>query len=468
MIDVLTSIAAFLIVLGIIIVIHEGGHFMVAKLFKVRVETFSVGFGPRLWGIRYGETDYRISALPLGGYVKMSGENPGDDVTGDSNEFMSKPKWQRFLIASAGPLMNGVLAVGLLTGLYMYGVSESRPPEDTIVGTVEEGSPAQAADIRPGDRIVEFDGETEFDWRTIELEVLLSPDKPFAVRLEREGALVSTTLTPERQDPRGIGFVGMAAYQPGPIVTEFSGQNPAAEIGGLLVGDEIIAIGETDLRAAPDQIRQVLQEVSGDVVTLTVLREPDPVDPISLSVGIDEQDDSVPATDAGDRRTVYLDIELGTDEGGDRVLGIQYATSMVQIQLGPIDALIASLQWNRANVFQIFDILRRLITGQTSPRVLSGPIGIVNATGRSFEQGMPQLILFMAFISLNLGVINLLPIPILDGGVMLVLVIEGIIRQDLSLAMKERLAQVGLVFLLTLMIFVFYNDIVNISSEITQ
>src|SRR4026207_114536 len=110
-----------LVVLGIIIVIHELGHFLVAKFFKIKVETFSVGFGPRLFGYRYGDTDYRISAFPLGGYVKMAGENGGDSVPGAPNEFLSKPKWQRFLVASAGPAMNVILAVGLLTGLFMYG-----------------------------------------------------------------------------------------------------------------------------------------------------------------------------------------------------------------------------------------------------------------------------------------------------------------------------------------------------------
>ena len=465
MIGVLTSIAVAMVVLGIIIVIHEAGHFLVAKLFKIRVETFSIGFGPRLIGYRYGETDYRISAVPLGGYVKMSGENPGDDVTGDPNEFMSKPKWQRFLVAFAGPLMNGVLAVGLLAGLYMYGVSERLLPDDTIVGTIDPDSPAQIAGIQVGDRIVEFDGETEFDWRTIEIEVLLSPDKPIAVRLEREGELIDTILTPERQGPREIGVVGMGPDQTGPIVTAYRWENSAAEIGGLLIGDEIIAVEETDLRESPDQISQVLQDVPGNVVTLTVLRQPDPVDPGSLSVGVDPQDASLPASPV-DRETVYLDIELGRDERGDRALGIQIATPMVLIKLGPIDAVAASLRWNATNAALIFDILGRLIRRETSMRSMDGPIGIITATGRSFEQGMPQLITLMVIISLNLGVINLLPIPILDGGVMLLLIIEGIMRQDLSLAIKERIAQASFVFLLTVIVFVLYNDVLNLSNQL--
>src|SRR5215813_11969585 len=152
---VTTDILVALVVLGIIIVIHEFGHFAVAKLFGIKVETFSVGFGPRLFGFRRGETDYRISALPLGGYVKMSGENPGDAITGDPHEFLSKPKWQRFLVASAGPIMNIVLAFVLLTGLLMYGMEVPEVLNSpAVVGFVKAGSPAAQAGIQSGDRVV--------------------------------------------------------------------------------------------------------------------------------------------------------------------------------------------------------------------------------------------------------------------------------------------------------------------------
>src|SRR5215468_1549574 len=174
----LILIAGALLLLGIIIVIHELGHFLVAKLFKIKVETFSVGFGPRLIGFRYGETDYRISAFPLGGYVKMAGENPGESVTGAANEFMSKPKWQRFLVASAGPAMNVVLAVGLLTGLYIYGTDV---PEfligQAVINVVEPGSPADRAGIKPGDQIVSFDGKNSPDWQDVQNTVLTSPGR---------------------------------------------------------------------------------------------------------------------------------------------------------------------------------------------------------------------------------------------------------------------------------------------------
>ena len=443
MLGVLTNIVVALIVLGMIIVIHEAGHFMVAKLFKIRVETFSVGFGPRLLGVRYGETDYRLSALPLGGYVKMSGENPGDEVTGDPNEFMSKPKWQRFLVASAGPAMNGVLAIGLMAGLYMYGVSERRPPTDTVIGSVEEESPAEAAGIQPGDRIVEWNGESDFSWQDIEIDSVLSPDVPFSIVLDRDGQSIETVVTPEPRGPRETGFVGFAPDQVvGTEITNYSIVDSPAERAGLLVGDQIVAIGDIDLLGASAQgVVDALQEVPATTVDVTVLR---------------------------DGETIVLNAEPAVNEDGNRILGIQIAAPMVETQLNPASAVVASLRWNASNAVLIFDILGRLIRGEASMRAMDGPIGIINETGRRFEQGFTDLIVLMAIISLNLGIVNLLPIPILDGGVMLMLVIEGIMRQDLSLAVKERIAQVSFVFLLTLIVFVLYNDVINLSSQISQ
>src|SRR5438552_5496320 len=164
-----TSIFIALIVLGVIIVIHELGHFMVAKLFGIKVETFSVGFGPRLIGFRKGDTDYRISAFPLGGYVKMAGETPMDTITGEAYEFLSKPKWQRFLVAAAGPAMNVILAVGLLTRLYVYGTELPAFMSGlAVVGVVEQGSPAAAAGIKSGDQVITIDGKSTPTWQDIQ------------------------------------------------------------------------------------------------------------------------------------------------------------------------------------------------------------------------------------------------------------------------------------------------------------
>ena len=168
---ILTNVVAVVLVLGVMILIHELGHFLAAKWFGVRVDVFSIGFGKRLWGWRRGDTDYRISLLPLGGYVKMAGENPGEARTGDPGEFMAKPRWQRFIIALMGPAMNIVLAIVLLTGLYMVkyqkAAYQERPAE---IGHVEEGSAADKAGLRPGDLIVRLGKLENPTWEAVELE----------------------------------------------------------------------------------------------------------------------------------------------------------------------------------------------------------------------------------------------------------------------------------------------------------
>jgi regulator of sigma E protease len=206
-----TSIFVALIVLGVIIVIHELGHFLVAKFFGIKVETFSVGFGPRLIGFRKGDTDYRISAFPLGGYVKMAGETPLDTITGEAYEFLSKPKWQRFLVAAAGPAMNVILAVGLITGLYIYGTDV---PEfligQAVINVVDPGSPAEKAGIKPGDQIVSLDGKEKPDWQDVQSTVLTSPGRPLPIVVERDGKQLNFTLTPERRGREQAGDVGLS------------------------------------------------------------------------------------------------------------------------------------------------------------------------------------------------------------------------------------------------------------------
>ncbi len=455
MATLLSSIVGAMIVLGVIIVIHEGGHFLVAKLFRVRVETFSVGFGPRLFGFRYGDTDYRLSILPLGGYVKMSGENPGDEVTGDPDEFMSKPKWQRFLIAFAGPAMNGVLAVVLLAGLYMYGTEVPEFLEgEARVDIVEEGSPAETAGIRPGDLIVEFDGELNPTWQAVETNVILSPEREIPATLDRDGERLTIILIPERQPRNETGYSGM--FPRNRIVVEgYSGADSPAQRGGLLPGDEIIAVDNIDLLRSNRSINEIIQASEGEVLPVTVSRCS--LDSVS-SVSTDTN-----AEDTCEAQRVDLEIIPVANADGQRMIGIMYPTlPTTMIKLGFVDSIVRSVQTNTGDALLIFEILGRLVRRETSMRSLDGPIGIVNYSGQALQAGLAPLVRFMALISLNLGVINLLPIPILDGGVMFLLLIEGISRHDLSLATKERIVQVSFVFLLTLIVFVIYNDVVKL------
>jgi len=431
--SVTSDIFVALIVLGLIIVIHEFGHFAVAKLFKIRVETFSVGFGPRLIGFRRGETDYRISALPLGGYVKMSGENPGDAITGDPREFLSKPKWQRFLVAAAGPAMNIILAFVLLTGLLMYG---TEVPEffnnEAVVGLVTSGSAAEQAGIQVHDRILMMESKEKPNWQDIGLIIGTNPSRPIPVVVDRSGQRIETTITPKLDERYGTGEAGM-----GPLVrTIVKELRPGlpAEAAGMKPNDEIVAVKGVDLRTNGKSIQETIQGVPESTFPLTVLRDGKEVD---LEVTPIVEDDR-------------------------RIIGISVQYPMVLIKLGFTDAIARSVQMNAENAALIFQVLGKLFRRQASIKQLDGPIGIVRASGQAAEVGMAALITLTAAISLNLGLVNLLPIPILDGGVMLLLLIEFVMGRDLSLRIKERIVQVSMVFLLLMMVVVLYNDVLKL------
>jgi len=428
----LSNIIGALIVLGIIIVIHELGHFAVAKFFKIRVETFSVGFGPRLFGFRRGETDYRISAFPLGGYVKMAGENPTDEITGAEHEFLSKPKWQRFLVASAGPAMNVILAVVLLTGLYVYGTDV---PEFMImkatVEVVEPGSPADKASIKPGDVIVSLDGKENPTWQDVFNTTLTRAGARLAVQLERNGQRIETTLVPERKGRDDSGYVGMA-----PIVrTVVTGVYGApAKAAGIQVGDEIIRVNGIELKKSGRTIQELMQTIQEKTFPITILRN-------------------------GKEIELQVTPEL---QGDRKMLGINIPPPAVMVKLGLVDAFKKSIQVNKEYAALLFDLIPRLIKREASMRQISGPIGIIQVSGQALDAGIVPLITLLAIISLNLGVVNLLPIPILDGGTMLLLLVESLMGRDLSLRMKERIVQVSIVFLLMVFVIVMYNDVVKL------
>jgi len=434
----MTAIFVALIVLGVIIVIHEFGHFAVAKFFKIKVETFSVGFGPRLIGFRRGETDYRISALPLGGYVKMSGENPGDNITGDPREFLSKPKWQRFLVAAAGPIMNIVLAFALLTGLLMYG---TEIPEflnnQAVVGIVMPDSPAAQAGIRVNDRIVAMDGKQDPNWQDIGLIIGTNPSRQLSLTVERAGQRIDTTLTPKADERQGTGEAGMGPFIR--TVVKSVGPGSPAAAAGIQPNDEIIAVNGVDLRTSGKSIQETIQTIPQDTFPITVLRNGAPVD-VNVTPIVDQ---------------------------GKRMIGIGIPPPTILVKLGFVDAVSRSAQMNADNAKLIFQVLGRLLKREASVKQLDGPIGIVRASGQAADIGLAALIMLTAAISLNLGLVNLLPIPILDGGVMLLLLIEFVMGRDLSLRIKERIVQVSMVFLLLMMVVVLYNDVLKLMPPST-
>jgi regulator of sigma E protease len=481
-----SSILVALLILGVIIVIHELGHFLVAKFFKIKVETFSVGFGPRLIGFRKGDTDYRISAFPLGGYVKMAGETPMDEVKGLEHEFLSKPKWQRFLVASAGPAMNVILAVGLITGLYIYGTDV---PEfligQAIINGVAPGSPADRAGIKPGDQIVSFDGKDNPDWQDVENTVLTSPGRAIPITVDRNGTKLPFTVTPERKGREESGDVGMFPVIR-TVVQDVQPNSPASR-AGVKPGDEIIRVNGIDLRTSGRTLQQTIQQIPEKTFPISVLRgavvnqtTPAPPAPArgflsSLWNGVlrvlgknDAAADAVaPALadthppSAGQLKEVELQVSPELREGRKMIgIGIQFPS--VHVKLGPVEAFKKSIQSNKENAVLIFQVIGRLLRREASLKQLDGPVGIVAVSGQAYQAGFATLLTFMALISLNLGVLNILPIPILDGGVILLLVIESLMGRDLSLRMKERIVQASFVFLLMLTVIVLYNDVVKL------
>jgi len=440
-----TAILAVGVVLGFMILIHEFGHYAAAKLLGVRVEQFAIGFGKRLVGFRKGETDYRINLLPLGGYVKMSGENPMDQRTDDPAEFMNHPRWHRFLIAIAGPTMNIMLAVGLLATVYMvhfeYPVYLDQP---AVIAWVKPDSPASKIGLQAGDRIARIDGIDNPTWEQVDPRVMLSPNQQVSITVQRGSQMLDKTIVPE---PVTASQVGSAGWTPerAVIVGELEAGKPA-ERAGLKEGDEIIALDGVPLPAL-DAMIDSLQKTKDQPVNLTVLRN-------------------------GQKLDFKLKPELADteDQGKPRYrIGFLGGARMKTGRLSFSAAISRSLEENKKTSLLILELVQKLVRRQISPRTIEGPIGISRAAGEAASQkGWTPLLALTSAISLNLGIFNLLPIPILDGGVILLLFVEGLMRRDISMAVKERIYQAAFVFLVLFAAMVIYNDLVKALPGVMQ
>ncbi len=432
-----TDAVVVVVVLGFMIFIHELGHFIAAKRFGVRVLAFSLGFGKRLLGFRKGDTDYRISALPFGGYVKMWGEDPSKPRTGDPAEFLGKPRWQRFVIAVMGPAMNILLAIVLLTGLYRYHFQKPAYEEQPArVGDVEPGSPAARAGVVAGDLIVRLGGIADPKWEDVMPKIATSAGEGLPLEIERGGQRLSLTITPKAEGRDEMGYVGWAPDTP-PVLGVVEPSLPAGK-AGLKSGDRIVSV---DGRPVPS---------SGALVRALQLGKGQPVDLI---------------VERGGKELRFHIQPIYSDGMGDREkkwrIGVGFRPDVVVRQLSWGRAFMASLEDNFRSCLVTLDFLGKLLTRKMSARSISGPIGIAQLSGEAYKEGWASLLMLVSFISLQLGIFNLLPIPILDGGVILLLLIEGMIRRDLSMKVKERVAQVGMAFLLLLVVFVMYNDLVK-------
>jgi len=454
---VVISIVSTLIVLGIMVLVHEFGHFAVAKLFRVKVEVFSIGFGKRLFGFRRGDTDYRLSLLPLGGYVKMQGELGGDGTvpitsgphTGerelDPGDLNSKPRWQRILIALAGPVANFILAFVLMTGLYMMhnevDAYRSQPAE---IDFVTQNTPAAAAGLQAGDRVVRFDNHNNPTWDDLSVRVEVNLGQKVPLTVLRDGERVNTTLnvaSPRDPDDFSIISLGLVPkMQTTPVVVHAVTSGMPAGKAGLKEGDKILSVNGTALHSVPAMLA-FLQQNHDAPVTMKVQ---------SGSTIHDLQ---------------VTPLLADNSEGGKSYqLGFEATPPPYKIQeLSLVAAMFQSVKFNIKNSSLIIEVLHRMVTRHMAVQNLSGPIGIARATGEAATSpGWQPIIGLMTIISLNLGIFNLLPVPILDGGVILLLLIESVLRHDLDQKFKERIYQGAFVLLLLFAAFVMINDITKL------
>ena len=433
----------FIFILGSAVVLHEFGHFIVAKLFKIRVETFSVGFGPRLFGKKWGHTDYRVSAIPLGGYVKLGGDESNAPLEGASapdippeEMYNLRPRWQRVMVALAGPIMNILTAMAIpFAGAFMYGVPATPPP---VVYYVQKGGAADLAGLQPGDHIISFNGTENPSWDVINGDALLSPGRALPVVVNRNGQEVSLTVTPTTRMENGEA-AGTLDFIPDygglPVVVAQVNPGSPAETVGLKENDRFISIGGQDVRSSA-QVTQYVRDHTTERIPITIQR--------------------------GDQT-----IQLTTDEKRDNgrlgfVVTERYplhAASIASATKYAYDQNIQILRLTGKALGQVF-------TGQRSVRnTLSGPIGIYQATQKSIEKlGWDGVFGMLGFLSLNLGIFNLLPIPVLDGGAIFLMLIEGLlalIGLSISSAVRDRIQQVGFVMVLLLMVFVISNDLLK-------
>ncbi|HEX4029607.1 MAG TPA: RIP metalloprotease RseP [Terracidiphilus sp.] len=444
----LVSAVAFLVLIGVMVVVHELGHFIAAKLCGVRVEAFSFGFGPRLFGFKYGDTDYKVCLLPLGGFVKMTGEEPGQNIDlpvgrqevpqNDPGAFTSHPRWQRMLIGVAGPVANFVLAVVLM--IFYFGWINEVPTvqvKSTTIEWVTPGSAAAQAGIDSGDIIRRFDSVDNPDWDQVYTHSKVNANQPVAITVDRDGKLLPLTIhipASAKNDDFDLSDAGiLPLLLSGPIPVQQVEPDTPAQRAGLHAGDAIQAADGHPFHNV-GTLLAYMQMGQGKPLTLTVLRNG-----ATLSLA------ATPAK---------------LDDTGWK-LGFAVALPPFRDQPLPLGPAVAkAFGFVKDNSTLVLEFLKHLFTHRVSVSQLQGPVGIARMAGDAAEMNgwFPKFDLSTE-ISLQLGILNLLPFPILDGGMILFLVIESVLRHDINLAIKERIYQAAFVVLMVFFVFIIFSDV---------
>lgn len=425
----MTTALSFLFVLGVLVFVHELGHFLVARWYGVRVITFSLGFGPKLLKYTYGGTEYCVSIIPLGGYVKLAGETVEDTRTGQPDEFLSQSKWVRFQVYIAGPVMNILLAWLVLGGVLTQGADvaafEAAPP---VIGRVVAGSPAEVAGLRPGDRVDMVNGRDVPTWQAFVIEIAPRAGRQLALVIDRNGQRETVNVTPQAVGRFDIGDLGVSPVWR-PQVMQVNPGTPAAR-AGLTRGDVVVAVGGARAPLQAEVIRRIRASAS---------------QPLELIVERDGREVAISVTPEGAEGAATIGVVLGEYE-------------VRRIDPSFTEAFRMSAEQNWDNAVLIGRTLRGLFTADTPVRQLVGPMGIAEMSGVAAERGWADLFGLMAMISLNLGLLNLMPVPVLDGGHIAILAAEGLARRDFSVKAKERILVAGAALIVLLMVTVLYND----------
>lgn len=424
-----------IIVLGILVFIHELGHFLAAKWCGIRVLAFSLGFGTPIIKKEFRGTEYRISAIPFGGYVKMAGENPEEEKEGAADEFTSKPVWQRAFVAFAGPAANMISSLLMLWFMFSWGVERPLYYENMIIGAVEKNSPAEQAGIRAGDSLISISGRPARSWEDIDA-AFVQQDREYSLTYMRDGQTFTTVMKMKKSDdliPKD--FTG-GIMPPFPAVVANVNPNSPAEKAGFTKGDTIKAINNQMIHSWFEVLNIIKEYKSSEKTPLEVSIARNS-STIELSV-TPEYDSNTKRhiigimVDQGEKKTVKYPVGVAFHKGMDK--GWEYTT-------------------------MIFDVIGKLVSQEANANQLMGPIGIIPASGFMAMQGVSTILNFMALIGINLAVLNLMPLVITDGGMLLFLLIEAVRRKPLSLQTQMLFNKIAIAFFLLLFLFVTFNDV---------
>lgn len=432
----------FIVALGFLVMIHEMGHLIVAKWCGIYAETFSIGFGPRLFSFRWGETEYQISLIPFGGYVKFHGEDPKTPEARDPRSFSAKKVWQRFLVAIAGPAMNIGFAFFIIPFVFMAGKGEPKFLEEApLVQALRVNSPATKAGVQVGDKILKIDGRALATWREVDNFIILNPEQKVVLTLDRAGSELDLDVFIGTDPESKAGTLGLEPFQfigDVPLISSVSPASPAAK-AGLEVGDRIIAIGEKSVTRWSEMATLIAESKTQELVLqVERWREGQGILQTVLVTPVFNPDLGHPA------------LGIGREIKNDEFLIKKYPVGEAFLQGWAEMARLTQMT---------FAIVGKLFTLDLSLKAIGGPIRIAQGVSSAAETGLSTFLYFVAFLSLQLGVLNLLPLPVLDGGHVVYLALEKIFRRPVSLGLRSVIDQAGFVLLVTLMLVVTVNDV---------